>query len=32
MLHHMLYVLGYHVLRLRAYCEVAGIQVESLTE
>lgn len=31
MLHHMLYVLGDQVLKFKAYCEAAGVRVESLT-
>ena len=30
MLHHMLYVLGDHTPKFKAYCKLAGIQVESL--
>ena len=31
MLHHMLYVLGDQVPKFKAYCEAAGVRVESLT-
>jgi hypothetical protein len=31
MLHHVLYVLGDHVEKLKAYCELAGLEAESLT-